>query len=106
MRYRCYDCIPVSMALAVILATPLGSAFAQNSSRLAATFDERFPVEATSTPPALDDIPEVKKEHSVTKRAAKIIWPRVAVAPHSSLNAVTKMLPLASRFSEVRYFSQ
>jgi hypothetical protein len=92
MRYRCYDCIPVSMALAVILATPLGSAFAQNSNRLAATFDERFSVEATSTPPALDDIPEVKKEHSVTKRAAKIIRPRAAVPPHSSLNAGTNML--------------
>ena len=38
-------------------------------------------------PPPLDEIPEVKKEHSVNKRA--VIRPRIAVAP----NAGAKMLP-------------
>jgi hypothetical protein len=44
MRDLCYDCVAVSVALAVI-ATPLGPAFARDSNRLAATFNERFPVE-------------------------------------------------------------
>jgi hypothetical protein len=90
----CYDCVPVSIALAVILVSPVGTALAQNSNRLAATFNERFPVEATPTLPPLDEIPEVKKEHRVTKRAAKVIRPRVAVAP----NAGTKVLPDDRKF--------
>jgi hypothetical protein len=61
MRGPCYDCVPVSIALALMLAAPFGTAFAQDSNKLAATFNERFPVEETSTPPPLE-IPEVKKE--------------------------------------------
>jgi hypothetical protein len=94
MRQMCYDCVPVSIALAVILVSPVGTALAQNSNRLATTFNERFPVEATPTLPPLDEIPEVKKEHRVTKRAAKVIRPRVAVAP----NAGTKVLPDDRKF--------
>ena len=97
MRHPFYDCVAVSIALAGMLATPLGTAFAQDSNRLAATFNERFPVEETSTPPPLD-IPEVKKEQSVTKRAAKGVRPRVAVAPRSFLNAGTKVLPGDRKF--------
>jgi hypothetical protein len=51
----------VSIALALMLAAPFGTTFAQDSNKLAATFNERFPVEETSTPPPLE-IPEVKKE--------------------------------------------
>jgi hypothetical protein len=65
-------------------AAPLGSAFAQDSNKLAATFNERFPVEETSTPPALES-PEVKKEHSITTRAAKVKRPRVVVVPRTLL---------------------
>jgi hypothetical protein len=97
MRDLYYDCLPVSVALAVILATPIGTAFAQDSNRLAATFNERFPVEETSPPPPLD-IPEVKEERSVTKRAANVVRPRVAAAPRSFLNAGTKMLPSNRKF--------
>jgi hypothetical protein len=73
MRDLCSGYVPASIVLAVILATPMGAAFAQDSKRLAATFDERFPAEATSTPPPLDEIPEVTKEHSVIKHAPKVI---------------------------------
>ena len=97
MRDRCYNCSPVGITLAAILATPLGTAFAQDSNRLAATFNERFPVEETATPPPLD-IPEVNEKGSVTKPAAKVIRPRVAAAPRSSLNAGTKMLPGDRKF--------
>ena len=44
MRGPCYDCVPVSIALALMLAAPFGTAFAQDSNKLAATFNERFPV--------------------------------------------------------------
>ena len=97
MRHPFYDCVAVSIALAGILATPLGTAFAQDSNRLVATFNERFPVEETSTPPPLD-IPEAKEEHSVTKRAAKVTRPRVAAAPRAFLNAGTRMLPGNRKF--------
>jgi hypothetical protein len=89
MRDLCYDCV-WSIALAVILATPMGAVFAQDSTRLAATFNERFPAEATSTLPPLDEIPEVKREHAVIKHAPKVIRPRVAVAPRSFLNGGAK----------------
>jgi hypothetical protein len=97
MRDLYYDCIALGIALAVILATPLGTVVAQDSNRLAATFNERFPVEATPTPPPLE-IPELKKEHGVTKRAAKVTRQRVAVAPRSLLKAGTKVLPGDHKF--------
>ena len=42
MRAPCYDRVPFSIALALMLVGPLGTAFAQDSNKLAATFDERF----------------------------------------------------------------
>jgi|SRR5262245_38739675 len=78
MRGPCYDCVPVSIALALMLAAAPGTAFAQDSNKLAATFNERFPVEETSTPPAPES-PGVKKEHRVTTRATKVKRPRVGV---------------------------
>jgi hypothetical protein len=94
MRDLCYDCVAVSVALAVI-ATPLGPAFARDSNRLAATFNERFPVEEPTPPPL--EIPEVKKEHGVTKRVAKVRRQRVAAAPRT-FNADAKMLPGNRKF--------
>jgi hypothetical protein len=92
MRGPCYDCVPASIAFALMLAAPLGTAFAQDSNKLAATFNERFPVEETSTPPPLE-IPEVKKKHSVTTtHAAKVKRPRVAVVPRSLHNAGANVL--------------
>jgi hypothetical protein len=75
-----------------MLATPLG-AFAQDSEELAATFNERFPADQTSTQPSLE-IPKVKKERRVTTtttRAVTVKRPRshVVVAPRSFLNAGT-----------------
>jgi hypothetical protein len=93
MRDLCSDCVPASIVLAVILATPMSAAFAQDSKRLAATFNERFPAEATSTPPPLDEIPVVKKEHSVIKHVPKAMRPRVAVAPRSFLDGGARVPP-------------
>ena len=85
MRGPCYDCVPVSIALALMLAASFGTAFAQDSNKLAATFNERFPVEETSTQPPLES-PEVKKEHNVTTtRAAKVKRPRIVVVPRTLL---------------------
>ncbi len=111
MRGPCYDCVPVSIALALMLAAPFGTAFAQDSNKLAATFNERFPVEETSTPPPLE-IPEVKKEikkkikkeHSVTTtRAAKVKRPRVVVVPRSFLNAGTNVRPGDRKFLDYAF---
>jgi hypothetical protein len=46
-----YHRILAATALALILVAPLG-AFAQGGNKLAATFNERYPVEETPTPPA------------------------------------------------------
>jgi len=79
MRRPCYDCVLVSVALALMLAIPVGAAFAQDSNKLAATFNERFPADEISTPPP-PDVPGVKKEHSVTTtiRAVRGETPAVA----------------------------
>ena len=107
----------VSIAVALMLAAPLGSASAQDSKKLAATFNERFPVEETSTPPPLEtpevnkgdrvpplEIPEVKKKDSVrTTRAAKVKRPRVVVVPRSFLNAGTNAVPGDRKFLDYAF---
>jgi hypothetical protein len=131
MRGRCYGCVPVSIAVALMLAAPLGTAFAQDAKKLAATFNERFPVEETSTPPPLEtpevnkgdrlppletpelnkrdrvrplEIPEVKKKHSVrTTRAAKEKRPRIVVVPRSFLNAGTNVVPGDRKFLDYAF---
>ena len=45
MRRPWYDCVVASIALALMLAVPVGAAFAQDSNKLAATFNERFPAD-------------------------------------------------------------
>jgi len=116
MRGPCYDGIPVWIALALMLVAPVGIAFAQHSNKLAATFNERFPVEEGSPPPPLE-IPEVKREDRVpplevpqinpqikkkrsvrTTRAGKMKRPRVVVVPRSFLNAGTSVVPGDRKF--------
>src|SRR5438876_9156169 len=106
MRSPRYDRILASTALSLMLATPLG-AFAQDSEELAATFDERFPADQTSTQPSLE-IPKVKKERRVTTtttRAVTVKRPRshVVVAPRSFLNAGTKLLPGERKFLDYAF---
>ncbi len=106
MRRPCYDCVLVSVALALMLAIPVGAAFAQDSNKLAATFNERFPADEISTPPP-PDVPGVKKEHSVTTtiRAVRVKRPRsrVVVVPRSFLNAGTNVLPGERKFLDYAF---
>ena len=106
MRSPRYDRILASTALSLMLATPLG-AFAQDSEELAATFNERFPADQTSTQPSLE-IPKVKKERRVTTtttRAVTVKRPRshVVVAPRSFLNAGAKLLPGERKFLDYAF---
>jgi hypothetical protein len=91
MRGPHYDRIMASMALSLMLATPLG-AFAQEAQEVGATFNERFPADQTSTQPSLE-VPEIKREQTTITRAVRVKRPRsrVVVVPRSFLNAGTKM---------------
>jgi hypothetical protein len=105
MRGPRYDRILASAALSLMLAAPLG-AFAQDSNELAATFNERFPADQTSTQtrPAA---PEIKKEQNVTTTtrvvSAKRQRSRVVVVPRSFLNAGTKLLPGERKFLDYAF---
>jgi len=105
MRCPHYDRILVSMALALMLAAPLG-AFALDSNKLAATFNERFPADQTSTQPA-PEIPEAKKEQNVTTTTrvvrAKRARSRVVVVPRSFLDAGTEVLPGERKFLDYAF---
>src|SRR5258708_12575930 len=101
MRSPRYDRILASTALSLMLATPLG-AFAQDSEELAATFNERFPADQTSTQPSLE-IPKVKKERRVTTtttRAVTVKRPRshAPVAPPSLPTSATTLPPVPHTF--------
>jgi hypothetical protein len=95
MRGPHHDRILASTALSLMLAAPL-DAFAQDSNEPAATFNERFPADQTSTQPSLE-IPESKKEQNATTTTrvvrAKHPRSRVVVAPRSFLNAGREVLP-------------
>ncbi|MGA7485892.1 MAG: hypothetical protein WBW74_02980 [Xanthobacteraceae bacterium] len=95
-----HDRILASTALSLMLAAPLG-ALAQDSNDLAATFNERFSIDQTSTPPALE-VPQARKERSVTSTTrvvgTKRTRPRVVVAPRSFLDAGTEALPGERKF--------
>jgi hypothetical protein len=88
MRIHHYCLILASTALLLLLASPLGT-FAQDSEEPAATFNERFPADQTSTQPALES-PEVKKE-------------QIVVVPRSFLNAGTQMLPGERKFLDYAF---
>ena len=95
MRGSRQDRMLASMALSLMLAVPLG-AMAQQPDETAATFNERFPPEQTTTAPT-PAVPEAKKERSVrtTTRAVAAKRPRsrIVVAPRSFLNAGTEVSP-------------
>jgi hypothetical protein len=105
MRIHHYCLILASTALLLLLASPLGT-FAQDSEEPAATFNERFPADQTSTQPALES-PEVKKEQNVatTTRAVTVKRhrSRVVVVPRSFLNAGTQMLPGERKFLDYAF---
>ena len=88
-----------------MLATPLG-AFAQDSEELAATFNERFPAEQTSTQRS-PEIPEVKRAQTVapTTGAVRVKRPqsRVVVVPRSFLNSGSKILPGERKFLDYAF---
>jgi len=101
MRGPYFDHILTSMTLALMLAAPL-SAFAQDSSEPAATFNERFPADQTSTRPPLET-PGAKKEQNVTTTtrivSAKRARSRVVVRARSFLDAGTEVLPVSASSS-------
>jgi hypothetical protein len=93
MRAPRHDRILASTALSLVLAVPLG-ALAQDSNETAATFNERFSIEQTSTPPA-PEVSEAKRERSVSTRVVSAKRPRsrVVVAPRSFLDAGREVSP-------------
>jgi len=105
MRGPHHDRILASAALGLMLAAPL-DAFAQDSNEPAATFNERFPADQTSTQPSLE-IPEAKKEQNATTTtrvvSAKRPRSRVVVAPRSFLDAGREVLPGERKFVDYAF---
>jgi hypothetical protein len=105
MRDHHYDRILASMALSLMLAIPIG-AFAQDSEERAATFNERFPAEQTSTQRS-PEIPEVKRAQTVAPimGAVRVKRPqsRVVVVPRSFLNSGSKILPGERKFVDYAF---
>ena len=93
--------IVAGTALAVMLAAS-SCAFAQGSKKLAATFDERYPAEQSSTQAAPGQ-PESRGEQQnvpASRRAATPKRPRarVVVMPRSFLDAGTDVVPGDRKF--------
>ena len=105
MRGPHHDRILASTALSLMLAAPL-DAIAQDSNGPAATFNERFPADQTSTQPSLE-IPETKKEQNATTTtrvvSAKHPRSRVVVAPRSFLDAGREVLPGERKFLDYAF---
>jgi hypothetical protein len=105
MRGPHYNRVLASTALSMILAAPLG-AFAQDPNELAATFNERFPTDQTSTQPSLE-IPAAKKEQDVTTTtrvvSAKRPRSRVVVVSRSFLDAGREVLPGERKFLDYAF---
>ena len=105
------------MALSVMFTGSFG-AFAQDTKEPPATFNERFPVDQTSTQPSLET-QDAKKEQNATtttrthrvKRAptamrivgTKRAPSRVVVVPRSFLNAGTEVLPGQRKFLDYAF---
>jgi hypothetical protein len=97
--------ILASTALALILAAPLG-AFAQDSNKLAATFDERYPAEQTPAPiPPATATANIEQNVTPTARVASVNRPRsrVVVVPRSFLDAGTEVLPGQRKFLDYAF---
>jgi hypothetical protein len=92
---RAPDRVLARTVFSLVLAVPLG-ALAQDSNETAATFNERFSIEQTSTPPSAE-VPEANKERSATTTTrvvgAKRPRSRVVVAPRSFLDAGREVPP-------------
>jgi hypothetical protein len=106
MRGPHYERILASTALSLMLAAPLGG-LAQDSHEPAATFNERFPADQTSTQPSIE-IPEVKKEQQnavAATRALRVKRPRsrVVVVARSFLNAGTNVGPGERKFLDYAF---
>jgi hypothetical protein len=95
MRVSRHDRMLASTALSLMLAAPLG-ALAQEPGETAATFNERFSLQQTTTPPSRQ-VPEAKKERSVRTNTRVVVAKRprsrIVVAPRSFLNAGTEVSP-------------
>jgi hypothetical protein len=111
----CNGILPlVSMILGLLLAHPIGAASAQETSKSAATFNERFPDEQalTQKPPERTigrPTPETRprttarKNHkrAAPERVASAKDPppsRIVVEPRSFLDAGTELLPGEGKF--------
>ena len=105
MRGSYFGHILTSMTLALMLAAPL-VAFAQDSNEHAATFNERFPTDQTSTRPPLET-PDAKKEQNVTTTtrivSAKRARSRVVVRARSFLDAGAEVLPGERKFLDYAF---
>jgi hypothetical protein len=92
-----------SMAFALLLVAKPG-ALAQEVGKPAATFNERFPVEQTSTPEqtVTQPAPETASRTAVAKRqrvaSTKRASSRIVVEPRSFLDAGTEVLPGERKF--------
>jgi hypothetical protein len=88
-----------------MLAAPLG-AFAQDSNEPAATFNERFLTDQTSTRSPLET-PDAKKEQNVTTTTrivgAKRARSRVIVRARSFLDAGAEVLPGERKFLDYAF---
>ena len=101
------------MALSVMFTASFG-AFAQDTKEPPATFNERFPVDQTSTQPSLET-QDAKKEQNATTTtrthrvtAMRIVGTkrapsRVVVVPRSFLNAGTEVLPGQRKFLDYAF---
>jgi hypothetical protein len=105
MRGSYFGHMLTSMTLALMLAAPL-VAFAQDSNEHAATFDERFPTDQTSTRPPVET-PDAKKEQNVTTTtrivSAKRARSRVVVRVRSFLDAGAEVLPGERKFLDYAF---
>ena len=105
------------MALSVMFTGSFG-AFAQDTKEPPATFNERFPVDQTSTQPSLET-QDTKKEQNATTTtrthrvnraptATRIVGKKrapsqVVVVPRSFLNAGTEVLPSQRKFLDYAF---
>ncbi len=101
------------MALSVMFTASFG-AFAQDTKEPPATFNERFPVDQTSTQPSLETQGAKKEQNATTTTrthrvtAMRIVGTkrapsRVVVVPRSFLNAGTEVLPGQRKFLDYAF---
>jgi hypothetical protein len=116
MRGAYHGRILTSATFALMLATSVG-ALAQDSDEPAATFNERFPTDRTSTRPAVappeakNALPAAKQEAKKTQNvapshrvaSAKRARSRVVVGPRSFLDSGTEVRPGERKFLDYAF---